>query len=700
MLLLVRSALLLSFLVFIPGVLEQFQVPKAHVVRILGIGALASLAAALPFRRPAAASSQGESPSAPPGPPHRWPAMDVAMVAWLATEAAATAVSDSPRLSFFGDLDQHEGLLTSLGLAGLYFATRRAVRTDREARALLDTAIGAAAAASGYALLQLLGLDPARWHGTAGYGVGSESYTRPFGTLAHPNLLGVVTAPALASSLALAQLDRSRSWLYVLAALLFGAITVTTLSRAAWMGAALGMTLAVLLAAPGLDPKVRSRRVLWIGAALVALLVAGALLLGGGVIQRRFAEFFAPSGGTARTRYEIWKSALAMWRSRPWLGHGPDTFNLLFPAYQTPEFWRFEWGVQHFHAHSIYLHQLATRGVIGLGVAMATSAAASWAWVRAWRAGVSRGTLVGVLAALAAMGAAGGFGALGITGAAWVVVLLGTIASLAGIPAGNARSAGAQAAPRLRRTTPAGRVSGGRGAPGARKSSPLPRGARLTGWVAALVMLALGGMELAALQAAFEARDWLPRRAGESPARALRAAHRACALQPRSDLLAHLQGQTYLAASGFVTDPLPLVARAEAFERRAIALQPERALYHQGLGTALLREASLGKASLPQAEQAFQRALRLSPYNGLAMLELADGELSLGRPRQALSLARRAAELYPSQPLALRILASAALSAGDTVTARASVRALLALEPDRASEESLRLRQTLQSLER
>src|SRR5262245_29948852 len=99
-LLVARIALAAAVLLFMPGLLEQFETAKAFAVRVLGIGLLGLLATRAPASR-----ARGLL------------AMDVAVLAWLAVELAATAFSVNPLVSLVGDVEQHEGLLTSLGLA-------------------------------------------------------------------------------------------------------------------------------------------------------------------------------------------------------------------------------------------------------------------------------------------------------------------------------------------------------------------------------------------------------------------------------------------------------------------------------------------------------------------------------------------------------------------------------------------------------
>ncbi|MGH7729706.1 MAG: hypothetical protein ACRENJ_00465, partial [Candidatus Eiseniibacteriota bacterium] len=92
-------------LLFMPGLLEQFETPKIEMVRVCGLGALAHGLIAGRAGRPA-----------------HWSGLDRAVVAWLGIELLATLLSVAPRVSLVGETRQREGLLTSLALAGLYFA--------------------------------------------------------------------------------------------------------------------------------------------------------------------------------------------------------------------------------------------------------------------------------------------------------------------------------------------------------------------------------------------------------------------------------------------------------------------------------------------------------------------------------------------------------------------------------------------------
>src|SRR5258708_21984579 len=97
----VRAALVRVALLFVPGLRDSFEPPRAAVVRAAGLALLVYVAAA--GRRGAAPRRTG---------------MDAAIAAWLAIEVLATLASRSPLVSAIGEPMQREGLVTPPGRAG------------------------------------------------------------------------------------------------------------------------------------------------------------------------------------------------------------------------------------------------------------------------------------------------------------------------------------------------------------------------------------------------------------------------------------------------------------------------------------------------------------------------------------------------------------------------------------------------------
>jgi O-antigen ligase len=633
----IAIALAFAVLFFMPGLLQQFDVPKIEAVRVCGFAALAASLIA------------GRA-----GRPRRWRLLDVAVVAWLGVEIVTTIVSESPRVSLLGEPRQREGLLTSAALAGLYFAARDAFGRAARMRAMLDLALGLAAIASLYALAQAAGLDPVQWTREARSG----GFVRPFGTLGHPNLLGVVTASLASVAVALAIAGRRglRTWGYALAALLSLAATELALSRAAWLAVAVALPVAA-----GLALRERSRdgtpaRAAAAAAGVLLVLVAVSLFVGReGPVAARLGESI--EGGSAASRLEIWRTAIAAWLARPWVGHGPDLFEMVFPRYQTPVYWRYEWTGLPSHAHSIYLHTLATRGVLGALAGLLWAVALAGTARSAWRARVAPGAvrspdLAGLLPAAIAMvlavALAGAFGAIGITGALLLVTGSAAIAGMAEA-AGPAKEAA---------------VSRGR-----------RWAARLAAGVAAAVVFLGCFGELRASRAASAAEAWMT----SAPPRAVEAARFAVALAPLDDRMWRILAQTQLWSSVGSPAPRPMIDEAVSSAERAVALAPMRAENHVILARALGSRESAGDSTASAAARSeFERSMALAPMDALTLMEYADHESLLGRAGRALPLARRAVALYPGEGAARATLARAWAAADRPDSARAELALALA----------------------
>ena len=634
---LVRAALVLTVLVIVPGVDEIFELPKAEVLRVCG---LACLAFAVGSGWP------------------RWNALtfaDATVLIWLGVETLATTFSLDPVRSVLGAGLQREGLLTSLSLVGIFLAARSAARGSRDALLTLDFALAAIGIASALAVLQALGLDPLPWRGTAVYAGG----VRPFATLGHPNQLGVVTAAATVGSVALLGPGAPRRSFHAVVALLTAVATVLTLSRAAWLGTALGLTAVALVRARRRDAIRLTRRGWLLGAAGLGIVVVLAVVTGSGQsLLARLGELVRPGSGSGASRLEIWKTALAIGDHRPLLGGGPATFDLLFPRFQTVEYWRHEWGAQPVHAHSIVLHTFATRGVPGLiaGAAWAIAVALALRSARGSaepRAGFREGRGSGVQEALAASLAgivvaivvSGAFGALSIAGATLLVAVSGL---LVGLRAGPPPPASGR-----------GRIA---------TTAALSVGAAALLW---------SGVELRASQLAREARPLVT----SDPEQGAAIARSAFALRPFDDAFARLLCDATFALAVAGPGSIPALRESEAAARRAVALSPLRALNHEDLAGALAQRAESGDLNAArEAEAEYARALALAPVSANVMIETAQFLSLTGRQRDAIRMAERASALYPTEALPHSVAAAAALAARDTARARAEAETALPLQ--------------------
>lgn len=149
-----------------------------------------------------------------------------------------------------------------------------------------------------------------------------------------------------------------------------------------------------------LEPRARR----WALPALLATAAVGLaweFLPNGG---RTLSALFAPydPGNPHHARWALWDAALRMFRDAPIFGMGPGGFRRLFSAYHAgPLDGETGWG----NAHSLYLHQLAERGLLGGAALLALCATLLARAVRAARGDADTRTLwaAGSIAAFLAM---------------------------------------------------------------------------------------------------------------------------------------------------------------------------------------------------------------------------------------------------------------------------------------------------------
>ncbi len=381
----------------------------------------------------------------------------------------------------------------------------------------------------------------------------------------------------------------------------------------------------------------------------------------GSRLAARAQELFSPLAGSGSSRLEIWRTAWGAWLARPLLGHGPDTFELVFPRFQTPAYWRFEWGGLPFHAHSVVLHTLATRGVAGVAAGAGLLVAVVMAARTAWRRTPDeRSRVAPALALLVAGAVAGLFGALGIAGVLLVSVGAASLANLAG-----GRGEEPTTPPAQPRT---------------------PRAAVIAALVLGSLAAAFGIADLRGTRAVRAAQDWLElARTGpdnaSGPARrfALEAASRAARSNPWDDVTHRLRAEALLANAARSPEPVAVLDHATAAARRAVDLVPERAVNHEQLARVLTARVLAGDmAAARSAAAALERMAALAPTNALLLVEGARLELLIGRPEGARTLARRVTALYPDDARADGVIGEASFALGDTAQAEAALRRALA----------------------
>ncbi len=310
----------------------------------------------------------------------RWhaTALDGVILVWI---AAFT-------LSLIANLETWRRIAIGLWYVGVYIGVwyvmhdllaNRAIRRGVLINALLLT--GALVIAFGYLQIRMWLTDmlPLMLNGTLPFNL-----PRPVSTLGNPNTLGAFLAVLLPMALYGVYVGRRfRRVVMALYSVLLLGLLVLSYSRGAWVGAAAGVALQVilLLRANGwLNPRRwlawwASQRLLTRSGAVVAGLLVIAIAVAGTVIILN--TYLTPGGRSADTRNWIYNGALATFNAQPITGAGLFTFGAgLARVYGSPP------SEPHAHAHNIILHIAAELGVVGL-LALALTAFVS---VRAfWR---------------------------------------------------------------------------------------------------------------------------------------------------------------------------------------------------------------------------------------------------------------------------------------------------------------------------
>lgn len=358
------------------------------------------------------------------------PVASAVALLYLGAAVLSTTFSTSPLTSLIGADESHSGLATVAATVALFFVGRRlCVRASGRGALVAAVVVGSSGAAA-YAVVQALGADPLTWNRLAAFG----GWSRPFGTMGHPNHLSGLLAVVLPAQLwlvhtAFARGRRAAGLILGLGATLSAVALVATLSRAAGAAALFGVALYLFVSFAG----GRRRLALAVGAIVLALAL-GSLLRPSTMGAGSFAGALrkrVQSAVTVGPRLQIWRAAWDAFRESPVLGSGLDTFALAFQRHRPALYWAKEYDASPTKAHNEILHALATQGLVG-GVAWcAVIVGVVWLGLGAVRRtqGEERGLAAALLGGWVAfiVLAQTGFGVVAITSvlAAWAAALTG-----------------------------------------------------------------------------------------------------------------------------------------------------------------------------------------------------------------------------------------------------------------------------------
>jgi O-antigen ligase/tetratricopeptide (TPR) repeat protein len=642
--------LLLSPLVFSRATLEVFEYNKVALLLLTAV-ALVALGVAAGIARFRQLTAGAKRDWCEP--------IGLGLLLFLVSAVLSTALSISPRTSFYGADESFAGLQTVAAYTVLYFATRICFRTADEGRRLLAATVIASAVVSLYAVVQVAQLDPIRWTDVSGYG----PYVRPFATLGHPNLLGayLVMALPITAFFALRVLRQRRWWssaaLMALGALAVGVI-VLTLSRGAWLalGAVAGTALVLRGRAAGSgDPRRApgdarpARKRLALAAAVLTLTVLGGCLLAGPGFRHGLAQRARYLTDAANRQY-LWRASVVIFREHPLVGCGLDTFELAFVGKRPPAYWQLEWNSPTPKAHCEPLQVLATQGLVG-GLALAALAfglvRAGW---RAMRLDRDRYFVVALVAGIV------GFCVQDLF--SFTVAGTGTLfVTLAALLSRQAEDGAATASDERRALRPPCGSAGIN--PAARRVS-----AQAAVWLGGLALAYVGVVRPYQANRECAQADAL---AEVDPPAAVAHAERAVALDPGKDTYWAKLGWAAESAARAASEPQEqrrLFDQARKAFERAVALVPVSSGNHALLGGFLGELAHRGLVPPRQALAELDAALTLDPSNAYFYRDACRVALAVGDVARAHRYAVRGTELYPQFASLRALLGCVALLEG------------------------------------
>jgi O-antigen ligase len=308
-----------------------------------------------------------------PRPRFLWPPVCWAVLAFTAYAIVRYLTAD---LEYVARLE----MIRVLVYAFLFLAIVNNLHRQEHAQWITLTLVFLAMTISFYALFQFITGSDKVWLLTKPYP------HRGSGTYISPNHLAGFLEMILPLALAWMLVSRGKALTKVFvgyAALVMLAGIGVTVSRGSWVSVGL-----MLLVFFSLLIQHRTYRLPAI-VLLVTIAAAGIYFLPRThFLKARIEEITKNQTFNASARFELWASALRLWRENIWWGIGPDHFNYRFRVYR-PE----SEQLQPDRVHNDYLNTLTDWGVAG-----ATLVAAAWALVgigafRTWRVveGSSRG---------------------------------------------------------------------------------------------------------------------------------------------------------------------------------------------------------------------------------------------------------------------------------------------------------------------
>ena len=117
----------------------------------------------------------------------------------------------------------------------------------------------------------------------------------------------------------------------------------------------------------------------------IAILIVVLIILGGiGISQLNFVQkkvIETWNSGSIQSRLVVWQMGFESWRERPWLGWGPENFNVAFAKYYNPQL-PLTHDIWYDRVHNIFLDMGVNSGIVGLASYLAIFGVAIWQLIK------------------------------------------------------------------------------------------------------------------------------------------------------------------------------------------------------------------------------------------------------------------------------------------------------------------------------
>lgn len=254
--------------------------------------------------------------------------------------------------AFWGHHPRYLGLLPYVAFAVFGLLLGITFRDDK--RSLIWVAVGSAALAGGYTVLQAFALEPFVWPDDSKV----LGLVRSSSTFGNPNFSGAYFAVMLPLAITLALWDRGRRDIAWVCAGLIGFGLIVSFSQGPWIAGIAGLS---IVSASFLRTRFpRARLLAWVAVAGLSVISAGAVIatmVSDAAVERL--------GSTVESRSWAWESAASMIVERPLAGWGPNVFAAEGIRFRPPEealvaYWIAE------DPHNFLLSQGVSGGILGL----------------------------------------------------------------------------------------------------------------------------------------------------------------------------------------------------------------------------------------------------------------------------------------------------------------------------------------------